>query len=228
MTLPPETPPVGREELVLIHTDKGFWRPDSAGYTFDPHEAGQWERYRAEEIINDLGAEKEACLIAAPSRPTPVPEVGEIVERLRGWAYVSSEPHPLWEQAADALQALSAKLAAVEGERGEAIREMGNYAREAGFAKGKLEASELPGMIDDWREERDTAVAHAQREKADAEKFHAMWEAAEARVSVLEGALREIGGMIGVRGDTLEDAKAIARAVLTEPNPDRGHVGEVG
>ena len=62
-------------------------------------------------------------------------------------------------------------LATLERERDEwerrareALREVGKWAREAGEAKGRLEASELAGVVDGWRERAETA--EAQRDEA--------------------------------------------------------------
>jgi predicted nuclease with TOPRIM domain len=63
---------------------------------------------------------------------------------------------------------LMARIAELEAFRQQAIKQVCELAREAGEAKGKLEASELPGIVDDWREkcerlERRVAELEAER-----------------------------------------------------------------
>jgi len=45
----------------------------------------------------------------------------------------------------------TARALKAEAERDAALRECGKWATEAGFARGKLETSELAGVVDDWK-----------------------------------------------------------------------------
>ena len=63
---------------------------------------------------------------------------------------------------------LMARIAELEAFQQQAIKQVCELAREAGEAKGKLEASELPGIVDGWREkcerlERRVAELEAER-----------------------------------------------------------------
>lgn len=60
--------------------------------------------------------------------------------------------HGEWSEAATAIRALRARIAELEAFQQQAIKQVCELAREAGEAKGKLEASELPGIVDGWRE----------------------------------------------------------------------------
>lgn len=69
-----------------------------------------------------------------------------LVERIR--TRIHDAPMPterLLDEAADRIEAL-------EAERDAVLRECTKWAREAGEAKGRLEASEMAGVVDGWRE----------------------------------------------------------------------------
>ena len=116
------------------------------------------------------------------------------------------------------LDALSSERAAreeAEGERDAALREMSKYAREAGEAIGKLETSELAGIVEGWK---DRALA------------------AEAQVSALQAACYvasepHLSGYRVILGfDTLNAAQdaheALARARASRPPADEPAKGE--
>ena len=72
------------------------------------------------------------------------------------------------ENLRDEVIELRARIAELEAFQQQAIKQVCELAREAGEAKGKLEASELPGIVDDWREkcerlERRVAELEAER-----------------------------------------------------------------
>ncbi len=72
-------------------------------------------------------------------------------------------------EAAAAITTLRARIAELEAFQQQAIKQVCELAREAGEAKGKLEASELPGIVDDWREkcERlERRVAELEKERS--------------------------------------------------------------
>ena len=56
------------------------------------------------------------------------------------------------ENLRDEVIELRARIAELEAFQQQAIKQVCELAREAGEAKGKLEASELPGIVDGWRE----------------------------------------------------------------------------
>ena len=67
------------------------------------------------------------------------------------------------------LVKLQARVAELEAFQQQAITQVCELAREAGEAKGKLEASELPGIVDGWREkcERlERRVAELEKERS--------------------------------------------------------------
>lgn len=55
------------------------------------------------------------------------------------------------ERLDDAITCRDARIAELEGERNAALRECLDWAREAGLAVGKLEASEMAGVVEDWK-----------------------------------------------------------------------------
>ena len=56
------------------------------------------------------------------------------------------------ENLRDEVIELRARIAELEAFQQQAIEQVCELAREAGEAKGKLEASEMPGIVDGWRE----------------------------------------------------------------------------
>jgi len=74
-------------------------------------------------------------------------------------------------EAAAAITALRARIAELEAFKQQAIKQVCELAREAGEAKGKLEASELPGIVDGWREK----CERLERRVAELEKERAEW-----------------------------------------------------
>lgn len=91
-------------------------------------------------------------------------EVEKLAQMLEAWADVSTITghhgrSKTLTEAAVALRTLSTQLAEVKKERDEAIRECSKWAREAGEAIGKLETSELAGVVDGWRERAEKAEA---------------------------------------------------------------------
>lgn len=73
------------------------------------------------------------------------------------------------ENLRDEVIELRARIAELEAFQQQAIKQVCELAREAGEAKGKLEASELPGIVDGWREkcERlERRVAELEKERS--------------------------------------------------------------
>ena len=73
------------------------------------------------------------------------------------------------ENLRDEVIELRARIAELEAAQQQAIKQVCELAREAGEAKGKLEASELPGIVDGWREkcERlERRVAELEKERS--------------------------------------------------------------
>lgn len=87
----------------------------------------------------------------------------DLVKRLRSKKTFTCETgsshnqcvNPDGPEAADRIEAL-------EAERDAAIREMSAWAREAGEAKGRLEASEMAGVVEGWKERAEAAEARLQ------------------------------------------------------------------
>lgn len=73
------------------------------------------------------------------------------------------------ENLRDEVIELRARITELEAFQQQAIEQVCKLAREAGEAKGKLEASELPGIVDGWREkcERlERRVAELEKERS--------------------------------------------------------------
>ena len=73
------------------------------------------------------------------------------------------------ENLRDEVIELRARIAELEAFQQQAIKQVCELAREAGEAKGKLESSELPGIVDGWREkcERlERRVAELEKERS--------------------------------------------------------------
>jgi hypothetical protein len=125
-----------------------------------------------------------------------------------------------------AFDCLRDRLAAAERGQKEAIAQMCKTARELGEAQGKLAASELPGIIDGWRER----VLDAEREKDEARRNHlnvkGWWthernrarklevendhlRAAESRVTTLTEALEKAREGLESAGRQLADGSRI-------------------
>ena len=58
------------------------------------------------------------------------------------------------------ITALRARIAELEAFQQQAIKQVCELAREAGEAKGKLEASELPGIVDGWLDKCERLERH--------------------------------------------------------------------
>lgn len=71
-------------------------------------------------------------------------------------------PHPVRQDPEAEITALRARLEAVERERDAAIAAMSEQARKRGEAEGRLQASELAGIVEGWksRAERAEAALH--------------------------------------------------------------------
>lgn len=94
------------------------------------------------------------------------------------------------KEAADALEAQQARIAELEGELKDALREVGKHARKAGEAIGRLEMSEAAGIVDGWRERAESAQALADRY----EKALRGADEALAQITAFEADAREIMG----------------------------------
>ena len=75
------------------------------------------------------------------------------------------------ENLRDEVIELRARIAELEAFQQQAIKQVCELAREAGEAKGKLEASELPGIVDGWREK----CERLERRIAELEADRAEW-----------------------------------------------------
>ena len=67
----------------------------------------------------------------------------------------------------ETTNAALATLEAAQAERDAAVREVTQWAREAGLAKGKLEMSEAAGIVDGWKERAEKAEAENVRLRAE-------------------------------------------------------------
>lgn len=75
---------------------------------------------------------------------------------------------------------LLTRIEVLDGERDTALRECVRSAREAGEAIGKLEASELAGIVDGWKERAFKAEAQIARVKAERERMRSALRKAAA------------------------------------------------
>lgn len=127
----------------------------------------------------------------------------DLKERLRSQRVVNAWSRPLGPvdkecvnpdgpEAADRIEALEADLRA-------ALKNGVEWARQAGEAKGRLEASEMAGIVEDWKERAEAAegklrvAVEALEGIADYPGLHAD-EAAHLRVDDARSALRSIRG----------------------------------
>lgn len=122
------------------------------------------------------------------------------------------------------IESLRAQLAAREGERDAAIRECSEQARQAGEAQGRLDASEMAGVVQGWKERAEAAEA------AIARKDVLLREAVEALgllASPSMGETRQAHGesLIGwQRGDgpTAQERVRCGAALLTKLRTELG------
>lgn len=107
--------------------------------------------------------------MSADTAPAEMP--GEAIRRIIEDALC--EPATV-EFAVSSLEALFAPILA-EKERAvkEAMRECAKWATEAGEAKGRLEASELAGVVEGWRDRALAAEAALAAERERVEQLHA-------------------------------------------------------
>lgn len=92
------------------------------------------------------------------------------------------------ENLRDEVIELRARIAELEAFQQQAIKQVCELAREAGEAKGKLEASEMPGIVDGWREK----CERLERRVAELEADRAEW-VGEREESIRRGARRTPG-----------------------------------
>lgn len=92
------------------------------------------------------------------------------------------------ENLRDEVVELRARIAELEAAQQQAIKQVCELAREAGEAKGKLEVSEMPGIVDGWREK----CERLERRVAELEKDRAEW-VGEREESIRRGARRTPG-----------------------------------
>lgn len=79
------------------------------------------------------------------------PDTDELIERSLFLASGQDDPHSV------TITELCAALRTLKAERDAAWRECSDWARKAGEAQGRLEASELAGVVDGWRERAEKA-----------------------------------------------------------------------
>jgi len=81
-----------------------------------------------------------------------------------GWDYYTDEAKDAYRRIiGSALRQHQSEVEALREERDEALRQCVKYAREAGEAKGRLEASEWPGVVEGWKERATKAEAENAR-----------------------------------------------------------------
>jgi hypothetical protein len=99
-------------------------------------------------------------------------EAAATITRLEATLAESESATLMAEMRADKLQA----------ERDEALTQMTAYAREAGFAKGALDASEMAGVVEGWKARAEAAEAeNARLREAVALARTCLWNAGESR-----------------------------------------------
>ena len=100
------------------------------------------------------------------------------------------------ENLRDEVVELRARIAELEAFKQQAIKQVCELAREAGEAKGKLEASELPGIVDGWRKkcerlERRIAELEARLEIDPAYPYDGI-AARDATIEGIQGQIAEL------------------------------------
>lgn len=112
----------------------------------------------------------EICKFAAPfaawntrAEPLPAGEDGELVDLF--WRIKEKMPfhHEELLALAARIAALNAEVARKDEALAEAANQISDLARQLGEAQGKLEASELPGIVDGWREKCERLEAEVAR-----------------------------------------------------------------
>lgn len=105
--------------------------------------------------------------------------------------YEDRDPYcpPINIEAAALLRRLSADLADARKVNLQSIVQIGRLAREAGEAKGKLEASELPGVVDMWREQNTILHAKLSTALADASAARSDLDALKTKAGEMKTAL---------------------------------------
>lgn len=145
-------------------------------------------------------------------------------ERDKGWSTCDAGTGSTEYVSADLHEAARAVIARLADERDQAINALSKAAEARGRAEGKLEASELPGIVDGWKAraerveaERDTALA--QVEAAYAAGQERMREVAALSVRGMSD-LSPIGKDYS-RDHAIYEAEANIRAIPITPRPNR-------
>jgi len=120
------------------------------------------------------------------------------------------------ENLRDEVIELRARIAELEAFQQQAIKQVCELAREAGEAKGKLEASEMPGIVDGWREkcerlERRVAELEARLEIDPAHPYDGI----AARDATIEGLQGQIAELEADRAEWVE----VERLRVGKPTP---------
>lgn len=123
------------------------------------------------------------------------------------------------ENLRDEVIELRARITEIEAFQQQAIKQVCKLAREAGEAKGKLEASELPGIVDGWREkcerlERRVAELEARLEIDPAYPYDGI----AARDATIEGLQGQIAELEAERAEWVE-VERLRMGKATPPTP---------
>ncbi len=138
------------------------WTEDSAGQPSNCHDCGATVTYPAAQDDPAKGLE---ALIREWARWYHLNEltISKGLKPSDSEIDFEVEAHKAMKAALTDHATATRQIAELKAERDAALRECSKWATEAGFAKGKLETSELAGVVDDWRDRALAAEADAAR-----------------------------------------------------------------
>lgn len=122
------------------------------------------ENRTAHEVFDIMSDRFRAHLTALASGSGDHAELARDLRAFEGSDGLGNGDFTVCEFAADALETLLAENAALRDSEKAALKECSDWARQAGEATGKLEASEMAGVVEDWRDR----ATEAERKLAEA------------------------------------------------------------
>lgn len=110
-----------------------------------------------------VAEERERAAQLRIAAPLPAGDDGELCGQLKALARCEHSDLSVAEDAAARIAALNAEIARKDEALAKAASQISDLARQLGEAQGKLEASELPGIVDGWRAKCETLEAEVAR-----------------------------------------------------------------
>lgn len=95
-------------------------------------------------------------------------DIGPITIDLKTGRVIMPQPNPerdFVQECNEALAAKDAKIAELQASLNEALKQVGEWSRKCGLAEGRLAASEMAGVVEDWRQRAEKAEAELARER---------------------------------------------------------------